>query len=74
MGRLLQAKAAAWLTSSENWKKREKYKMQNQNKTKMAAARSSDGYLSLWLINQLEILDLEVWGHFTPTLFYNSKL
>ena len=34
--------------------------MQNQNKSKMAAAKSSDGYLSLWLINQLEILDLEV--------------
>ena len=48
--------------------------MQNQNKSKMAAAKSSDGYLSLWLINRLEILDLEVWGHFTPTLFYNSKL
>ena len=34
--------------------------MRNQNKTKMAAAKSSDGYLSLWLINRLEILDLEV--------------
>ena len=30
-------------------------KIQNQNKTKLAAAKSSDGYLSLWLINQLEI-------------------
>ena len=30
--------------------------MQNQNKSKMAAAKSSDGYLNLWLINQLYIL------------------
>ena len=34
--------------------------MRNQNKTKMAAAKACDGYLSLWSINQLEILDLEV--------------
>ena len=38
--------------------------MQNQNKTKMAAAKSSDGFLSLWLIIyqliQLDTLDLEV--------------
>ena len=34
--------------------------MQNQNKSKMAAAGLSNGYLSLRLINQLEILDLVV--------------
>ena len=41
----------------------------------MTAAKSSHGWLSLWLINhQLEILDLVVWEHFTQTLLHNSKL
>ena len=34
--------------------------MKIKTKKKMVAANSSDGYLSLWLINPLEILDLEI--------------
>ena len=40
IGWLWQTMAAHWATSSEIWRKKEEYKMQNQNKSKMAAAKS----------------------------------
>ena len=40
IGWLWQTKAAHWATSSEIWWKKEEYKMQNQNKNEISAAKS----------------------------------
>ena len=37
IGLLWQTKAAHWATSSEIWRKKEEYKMQNQNKNEISA-------------------------------------
>ena len=40
IGWLWQTKAAHWATSKEIWRKKEEYKMQNQNKNEISAAKS----------------------------------